>query len=53
MVMHVPGVRDMPDSAAMNSLKDNLPARTSSLNSDIRAGADVTPAEFTVQHRTG
>src|ERR1700737_1933728 len=32
MVMHVPGVRDMPDSAAMNSLKDNLPARTSSLN---------------------
>ena len=32
MVMQVPGVRDMPDSAAMKSSSDILPPRTASLN---------------------
>ncbi len=32
MVMQVPAVRDMPDSAAMKSSIDILPARTASLN---------------------
>ena len=32
MVMQVPGVRDMPDSAAMKSSNDILPPRTASLN---------------------
>ncbi len=32
MVMQVPGVRDIPDSAARNSFRDMVPARTASLN---------------------